>query len=413
MLKHEKWILYGNDSIANSLATLKNKDFEKIKAMWGWTNKYFNFYHKPKNERYARYPKWLLTKIQDLYYVPMKTDAIRYDFNWTLREWQQKVVEQCWKTNLIIAPTGRWKSWLIAGLIKKNCVKTLIVCPKKDIARWLIEKFTEIFWESKVWLFDSKKIDDGFKDIMVIVWPSFNKYYKELNGKFGMLVIDEAHMGLTSKLRIESLCCFQCDYQYWLTATPIRDEVSDDVFDVVYGERIVVEATVNKPTIKLYKYDKYIRSFLDWHDLMKKMREDKQRFNEMKNIVIETMKGRTMGIIFCDTHEMVDNLVWLLQWEIYAESYTGKSKDREDILNRVENNNGVMVYPPLDTGFYFIPNIKFSAAQIQMVGRILRTSDWKKKPLLVDFADMTLKKQNRERYKTYKEIYWEENILDY
>jgi superfamily II DNA or RNA helicase len=342
--------------------------------------------------------------------------AINVDFNGTLNDDQQNIVDQLGTTWLIIAPTGWGKSWAIAGIINKHQTRTLVVAPKVEIAKWLLDKFNQIFGEGKASLFKAKKENNS--DIVVIVGNSFNRYYEQLSGNFWQLIIDEAHMNLVWPDRRKALCFFRCGYFFGLTGTPESQDVEPKIFNLIYGTIHKAKAEVNECKIFTYKhFEKIDTQFWEGiHAVIDELQGKYSRTSKIIAMIKRVMAKRNMGIVFCDRIEFVETLVRHLSiaW-VYAEAYTGATKDKEEVLKRIESRHGVMVVtrsscgvgfdcPSLDTGFY-LSALKYSATTKQLVGRILRNHPWKQMPVLIDRQDSIFKWQYEQRMATYAETY--------
>lgn len=435
MLERDKaGVIRAKDTIENTeyrrLCQLENLSYDVAKRNWGFVSKFHKIYHLDKKKKIVYYPRGIENKVEWYDIAATKYDIdyeLSIPFDATLRPEQQAIVDQCWDHNLIVAKTWFGKTYLAAWLINKYKVRTLIVCPKRDIARHLVTQFEKTFGKQYVGLFNSKDLE-YLPPIMVIVGASFNKYYENLSSHYDMLIIDEAHMSITSDKRLEAYCKFGCKYFFWLTATPKREEVWSQVFNLVFWDWISTWENEFDIDIKLYEYEKKVEMFEDYQDLMNILLNDEERTDIMVEIVKNTMKWRSMGIVFCDRIAMVEALVeGLTEKWVYARWYTASTKDRQQLLDTIHDNNWVMVctyqtawvwfdYPPLDTWFYFIPNIKFSSTVAQAVGRILRSHEGKLKPLLIDFHDSKIpmvRSQFRQRKAAYKKYYWEESLSKY
>lgn len=360
------------------------------------------------------YPKWAMK-----WSIWIKEYADKFkislDFNWSLRQDQADIVNALWVAWMIDAATARGKSRAIAGIIKKHSTRTLVIAPSVAILKSLMAKFDVIFGKGKTAVFNAKKDNDS--DIIIIVGKSFNKYRETLSGKFWQLIIDEAHKNLIWEQRRKALCLFRVWYFFWLTGTPESQSMSPDVFWLIYGKCSKAGAEVGECQIYTFKhYESNLRMDEGSPDITTQLDGRSDRIRKMVSMIKKVMVKRNMGIVFCDRIDLVEKLVaGCMASGVYAEAYTGATKNKEDVLKRIESRNGVMVvtrsscgewfdHPPLDAGFFYC-GIKFSATTRQIVGRILREHPGKALPVLVDWQDSILKLQYRTRLATYARIY--------
>ena len=411
-----------------------NKQLQKFKNMGIHWQPYYKYCVYDRTFKHYNLPRTALK------YLPDKYNKLKYletpypelaQTTWLqLRPQQQKILDDIWDKRFALIQARTWfgKSYVIAWLIKKYMLKTLVVVPKKEIAKWLYEKFKDIYWD-KVEVFNWKKMN--IAPITIIVSASFRKYWWQLDWKFDMLIFDEAHMDLFGKERIKAMCYMHYTRLYWLTATPERDEIDSKYFENIYWP--IIKADKDKNIIPSIYYKKYKPKYIDewwlhWSEFIQQLIDDEDRTVEMVKTIIEVMslKDRHMWIIFVDRLEMVKKISILLNVAWFpAREYTSKTQNRDEILKDMEEKRWVIVatyqtvwvwfdYPPLDTGFFYM-NIKFKWTVKQAVWRILRKTDDSHKPILIDWQDATgnLYWQTRERIKAYKETFNNVSILDY
>lgn len=429
MLNWKNWYLYwlADNKEIQSLANKLNVDsliYEKQRKKWFYVARSYKYYMYDKDNNVVFFPKWAYQHMEKKYYYSKHWDIwkkIDVKFNGKLFDWQQKIVDDATIENswLIQAPTGSWKSYIIQWLIDKIKTKTIVLSPSVEIARWLYDKFTGdggLKW-CTVWMMWWGSKTTG--DVIIMVSDTFSLRWKELSWEYPMLIIDEAHEEFTSNKRIEQLCLYQCDYLYWLTATPEREEVPTEAFDLVFGKRHIAVKEVMKPQIAVYKYDNPKIYPLDWQDKIRTIFADKERTEKQADIVKSAMLcNRNMWLVLVSQKDVAEELTEAInrQW-VYAESYTWDTnvKIRKEVLKRIHEKKGVMVatyqtvwtwfdYPQLDTCFYYCP-VKFQWRVKQAVWRILRECETKSFPLLVEWIDRELQYQWFQRMKLYKSFF--------
>ena len=412
-----------------------NKQLQKYKNMWIQWAQYYTYYMYNRLKQHYVLPRTALKYMSKWDYnkdkLPKETIIPElWKAEWLqLRPQQQKLIDDIWDLKFALLKAKTWfgKSYVIAWLIKKFKIKTLIVVPKIEIAKWLYQKFLSMYGDN-VSIFNWTK--PKITPIMIIVWASFRKYWEDLNWKFDMLIFDEAHMDMFWKERIKALCYMQYTRLYWLTATPERKEIDSKYFENIYWP--IIEAETEKrvePTILYKQYNSFIDEWWDyWAELLQQLVDDDDRIIDMAYTIIETMSlsTRHMWIIFVDRVEMAEKINIILQAVWFPSyTYTSKTQNRDEILKEMEEKRWVIVatyqtvwvgfdYGALDTGFFYM-NIKFQWTVKQAVWRILRKNTEDHKPILIDWQDnvRSLKSQSRERLKAYKQTFSTTTILPY
>ena len=385
--------------------------------------------YKEINPFNPSYPKrlHLFTKHKWIYYTPRTFDISKYrtDLVWKeipsfLYQKQKDAIKELLKYNywMLLSWVWSWKSYMMAAIAKMYDWYTLVIAPKKEIAKGLYEKFKSLNLDVEI--FDPKKFDiNNSSKILIIISKSFNKYREELKLDmiYKQVLIDEIHMEFTPK-RIDFFCRYKYDYIYWFTGTPeLNNFPSEALFKIFNNISVDSWIRPKKPEVYIAQYDWAFR-WADWHDLIQQMYWDEDRLSSFIAMVAEVMQepDRHMWIVFVDRKDIAEGIVyWLNLLWVPASAYTWKlsTKKRQEVLDDLTKKRGVMVatyqtvwtwfdHPPLDTAFYFM-FVKFKAQVKQALGRILRGSE---NPKYFDFQDMNLYNQRFERVKAYREMWW-------
>lgn len=429
MLNRKNWYLYWlwDNKEIQALANKLNVDsliYEKQRKKWYYVPRSYKYYMYDKQNNVVFFPKWAYQYIWKPYYYSKHWDMwkkIDVSFTGNLYDRQKDIVDTVTKDNagLIQAPTWSWKSYIIQWIIDKIKTKAIILSPSVEIAIWLYDKFTGEWWLKwcTVWMMWWGRKEMG--DVIIMVSDTFSLKWKALSWEYPLLIIDEAHEEFTSAKRIEQLCLYQCDYLYWLTATPEREEVHTDTFDLVFGKRHIADKEVLKPQIAVYKYENPKIYPLDWQDKIRTIFADEARTKEQARVVKSTMScNRNMWLVLVSQKDVAEELTKAINDEwVYAESYTWDTdvKIRKAVLQRINDKRWVMVatyqtvwtwfdYPQLDTCFYFCP-VKFAWRVKQAVWRVLRECETKSFPLLIEWVDRELQYQWFQRLKLYKSFF--------
>lgn len=215
-----------------------------------------NFLKWSAKKRAETHGLWvnLYTKHKDwetVYYLPNWVWKKRHKRNiqWDLwgvsfYDFQQKAINETvslyekWQRKAIIhADTWSGKTFITMGILAKLWIKAVIVPSKKILVKQLYNDYKD---KADVW------VQVGWGEIknnqILIMTPTtFNMIYEKINGKYGVLAIDEAH-NLPSK-RIDQVNMRRGDFIFWLTATPVRSDMNLQGFVTFFENYILVEQT--------------------------------------------------------------------------------------------------------------------------------------------------------------------------
>jgi superfamily II DNA or RNA helicase len=172
--------------------------------------------------------------------------------------------------------TGLGKSFIIANLVKRLGLKTLIMAPSSSITEQLIEEFTKLFGKKYVGAYYENK-KDVKKLIVIGNAQSFTRVkedspaWKELS-KTQVFIADESHQ--TPAKTLASVCfglVKNAPYRFFFSATQMRNDGADLVLEGITGP-MVFEMTVKEGVEKGYlarpKF-KVLRAPMNgsyWHD---------------------------------------------------------------------------------------------------------------------------------------------------
>lgn len=188
---------------------------------------------------------------------------------------------------IVVAPTGTGKSVMIALIVEKLGVPTLIVVPSLELKRQLTESFREIFGNDKVGpraLIDIQNVD------------ALDPAYVE---KRDCVIIDEFHhSGAETYRKLNKRAWSKVYYKFGLTATPFRSQDSEKLLlesvlsEVIY--RLDYRTAVDKGYIvpvEAYYFDlpKHPKaaSFYTWHEVHRGLIVE----NEERNRLIAWLMG--------------------------------------------------------------------------------------------------------------------------
>lgn len=191
---------------------------------------------------------------------------------------------------IIVAPTGVGKSFIIALIIKKLAVPTLIVVPNLELKRQLTASLSDIFGHGKVGkdrLINVQNID------ALSIEPSLVKY--------DCVIIDEFHhSGAKTYRQLNKLVWNTVYYKFGVTATPFRSQdherlllesvLSNVIYRVTYERAVAADYIV---PMEAYYIDvpKIRTEGTTWHKVYSDLVVKNDVRNGMIIDLLKTLKG--------------------------------------------------------------------------------------------------------------------------
>ena len=349
-------------------------------------------------------------------------EEVPLSFNGTLRDYQEQAVRDILShaQGVLEAGTGAGKTVIALAVIAQRKQPTLILVHTKQLLfQWMdrIGQFMGI---------EAGQIGSGKKNIQpvtVAIVNSAKKMLPDLTGKFGQLVVDEAHKTPSSTF---SQCAnaFDCKYMLGLTATPFRnDGLSELIFfslgEVVHkvdNDNLREQGSILKPEI-IFRETAFEYNFQeDWQNLMKALISDESRNRLIAQDILSQNGG--INLICSDRIEHLEALKSL----VYSDGnviLTGQTKpnQREEICRRLKNGEVQNLFStsqligegfdlPGLTNLFLVNPIRFDGKLIQIAGRILRPKEGKQ-PKIYDYVDVkqpVLNYQATQRKNTYSQL---------
>lgn len=313
------------------------------------------------------------------------------------------------KSSLLISPTWSGKSFMMLMILQKIGLKSLIVAPKKVIAKQLMESFQE-HSTANIKMITWSWPHEFDADIHICTQSTLNIIYDYINWSIDVLVVDECHN--MPETRVEQYCMWKGWFILWVTATPLRKEFGIEWFTKVFGNVI----TVNKDKVwdrvlpcVVYK-SKYHTDYTpdDWINankwykpwspeiLRRLVINNESRYDHLLFLVTK-FRDRWMHniIVFTDRTEHAEKIVAKLK-EQYEDVhlYTGKTKREqfyEDYKWWIVVGNTSCTWewfdlPMLEVGILFVSS-SFKKSVIQYAWRVRRKHGEKKYGFFVDVQD--------------------------
>jgi superfamily II DNA or RNA helicase len=346
-------------------------------------------------------------------------------FSGVLRDYQQAAVEACLAhaNGVVVAPTGSGKTVVALALVARLATPALILVHTNVLLRQSAERVRSFLGvEPAVYAGARREVGDV---TLATVQCLQRQGATDLAGRFGLVLLDEAHHGPAASFRTV-LASFAARYRIGLTATPERkDRLHPLLFDVVGP----IVSTIGKPALEeslailrpsLIAVETGFGFFYrrNWASLVTSLTRNAARNAVVIDAVLAHHRARSLV-----TTERIEHAELLA--ERLATRLPGRvacvhgQMPRDQIDQRLaalaEGTLQVIVattslvgegfdLPDLDTLFVTVPHGN-PAKAAQLLGRILRPSPGKLAPRVVDFLDARvpiLRSQWSKRKKVYE-----------
>ncbi len=369
-----------------------------------------------------------------------KSESVLYQFNATLRNYQEPVIENISRKDIgvIVAPPGSGKTLLGLKIICEKQQSALIIVHRKQLLEQWVERIENFLGipKNEIGRIGQEKSKIG-KKITIATIQSLSKALdnsdtQNLASKFGTIIIDECHHipAETFRNTITKLHSF---YLYGLTATPFR-KYNDGKLIFSYLGEIIAEI---KPTeISTYKHAKIVvknteldvpyNSKTDKFEVLSQILiHDSARnrliFNDIKQ---ELDKGKK-AVIITERKEHIDSLYQYLKQSYEAVTLSGEDSENQRKTkwkSLQEGNYQVLI----TTGQFFgegsdlqnanclflVYPFSFEGKLIQYMGRVQRSEI---APTIYDYRDYKIYYLNKlflKRNVFYRKINRQPSLFD-
>lgn len=353
-----------------------------------------------------------------------KLKSIDVEFNATLRDNQQKAVDELLKydNGLLVADTGSGKTIMGMSIIKTISKPTLILVEKVKLLEQWKERIKDFMNFNAGVYYGAKKKLTGIIDIASI---KSLKEEDDIYDKYDTIIGDEIHH--IASVTYESVIRrFNARHIYGFTATPNRsDHLEKIIFKCVSPIRAVLEKNNASFTKKLKpKFTKFKNKdeydLLSYTDLCSELYSDENRNKQIANDVIEEYKNKRNILVLVERNDHIEKLYNLFKEHcenVFKINGSAKTKDKKIFSNNIKDaKNGFIIVstgkylgegfdlPSLDTLFLTMP-FKWKGLLSQYIGRIQREFEGKNQVTVYDYVDIKIGKfahQFQLRLKEYK-----------
>lgn len=180
------------------------------------------------------------------------------------RAFQQKVLDGFTRTKLVgsvKAPTGSGKTNMVAYLIAKRNVRTVVIVPTSDLVEQTRNRFLQILDIDEALIGTlSSKSKDFDAPILITTWQSFvadETLAKVVKGNYGQVICDEWHKA-SADVYNKAVDSIPALYKHGFSASPYRNnveneakmkEITGSIFQEVDIEELYEDGFLVRPTI--------------------------------------------------------------------------------------------------------------------------------------------------------------------
>ena len=335
--------------------------------------------------------------------------GIDLNFHGELRPYQQRALVEMlrYHSGILIAPCGSGKTCMIAAIIAHRRQPALVLVHTRQLAEQTREAMQK-------WLgIAPGLIGDGVFDMRPVTVGIVQSLADRperiaaIRDKFGLVVLDESHHSPAVSFT-DVLQQFPAKYRYGATATATRRDglwkfaelVIGPVRHEVTSEELRDAGTLVVPEIQWIRTD-FQHYGDDWTELIGDLTQDARRNGLLLGVVDRLLDDGRRIIALSERVNHAESLAGMVNRirPGAAVVITGSmsKKKREEAFERMRNGDARALFstrladegldlPELDCCVLCIPS-RSGGRTTQRVGRILRSIDGKRKPLVVDVVD--------------------------
>lgn len=259
------------------------------------------------------------------------------------------------KRGMLVAPPRTGKTVLAVYIACKLGLRTLIVAHQEDLLRNFYKTFLKMTNLKKLRKKTGKKLVkiiqdvkeiDKHTEVAILTYQKFIKketaikrIAKHLNGKYGFLILDEAHLG-SATAYAKFLNILNMKYKLPMSATPNRkDKLERVVFDVVGNPTVISQSVALIPKLELFFTKiKPKNAYSNWTYAMQFLANNKERNKLIIRQVFKDLREGHKIILVTDFRHHVNTLVKMINTQSKINNF--KRKEDWPINNAIEFYSG-------------------------------------------------------------------------
>lgn len=357
--------------------------------------------------------------------------ALQTTAGFEARSYQSRAVEQLKKhqSGIVVAPCGSGKTAIGVLAISRIPAKALVLVHTLDLARQWIDRCRQMLGIEATLVGQGKKDDSGrvvvatFQTLARWRWTERYDWAKQ----FGLVVADEVHHTPSRTFRAVMMT-MPARYRLGLTATPDRPDGLTDLMWWHFGRRLlelsqkdmISAGLVMAPKIEwLHTGWEGVDGPSDWPAFINKMTKDAGRNQSIIERVHRAVEEGRQVLVLSDRVAHCESLAETFRAAgIPSAALVGRlSKTKRAQLLADAGARKLLVVtattiadegldlPRLDTVMLTTPTKAMGRIQ-QRIGRVMRTADGKRTPLVIDLVDEpgSLRGLARKRFKLYSQM---------
>tara|TARA_R110000824_G_scaffold152177_1_gene323291 strand:- start:10430 stop:11845 length:1416 start_codon:yes stop_codon:yes gene_type:complete len=353
-----------------------------------------------------------------------------------LRPYQTEAVDQLvrQKEGLVIAPCGAGKTMIGLGAMIQFATRTVVLVHTHDLAKQWKDRIEAQLQTINgdvptVTICGGGKRDDSGQIVIAMFQSLAKGRWEELHEwstQFGMCIVDEAHH-VPANTFSQVMMSMPAKIRLGLTATPDRPDGLSAILYWHFGKelyRITTQELIDAgrvlaPRIQFTRTRWSTPGKMDWPKLITRMCKDEERNEQILSMVLDFVSDGRQVLVLSDRVQHCIDMAELVAdngWSAAALVGKMSKKQRAEVLEAANNREVKAIFattvadegldlPGLDTVILTTPTKAMGRIQ-QRIGRIMRTAENKKEPIVVDLVDNSkpLYYLHKKRAKFYRSL---------
>ena len=329
---------------------------------------------------------------------------------------------------IVIAPCGAGKTTIGMGAIASVPTKALVLVHTSDLAEQWIQRCKQQLGVEATLVGGGSSDDTGrvvvalFQSLVNMRWSERHFWGKQ----FGLVIVDEAHHPPAETFS-DVMMTMSAKYRLGLTATPKRADGLTDILYWHFGTKLheittknLVDAgVVMSPKVVVLQTGWSPPKSEEWVKMVGKMVSSAQRNDFIEDVAMHLLSTGRQVLLLSDRVAHCESMASRFKDRgIESEALVGRlsKKRRKELLQRADSGEIRVVtattladegldLPGLGAVILTVPTKNMPRVQ-QRIGRVMRTSEGKQTPVVVDLMDNAggMRGMARKRCKLYRDL---------
>ena len=347
-----------------------------------------------------------------------------------LRNYQEVAVRSLLSRTegLVIAPCGSGKTTIGLGAIAAIPTKALVLVHTSDLAeQWITRCKQQLDVEAT--LVGAGNFDDSGRVVVALFQTLTNMRWSERYfwaKQFGLVIVDEAHH-TPAETFSDVMMTMPAKHRLGLTATPERADKLTDILYWHFGTKLHEITTKNlmdagvvmSPNVVVLQTGWSPPRGEDWVKMVGKMVASTQRNEFIEDVAMQLLETGRQVLLLSDRVAHCEIMAERLQQRgVESQALVGRlsKKRRKELLERAGSGEIRVLtattladegldLPGLGAVIMTVPTKNMPRVQ-QRIGRVMRTSEGKQTPIVIDLMDNagSMRGMARKRCKLYRDL---------